>query len=173
MPPRSNTQPFCLVAEDDLNVLDYLPHWTKPFAAYFAALPVDWVAAQMVAIVDVRLPKDCAALRIDHWVRRGHYGWWSATAYAMKKKAAEQMVADYCRQGCTTFDFSTSRTNMFTDVELYNRGRTYTLPLLNHGTLPSQVQEGDEFVVFTTKSQQYVRKLWQDHGMLAAAAAPA
>jgi len=160
---NTSTEPYALVAEDDLDVEAYSMYWEKSFGEYFADIPADWAIAQVSTIVipgeEVWWKDFLRGLVVNGWAKHrwGPY-WLGAGAYIVKRETAELMVNRYVRSD-GVIDLNQGRWDAYTDWIMYGDHQMYTLPLVST-ILTEASTVHDHHMAWHINSKRKLRWLW-------------
>ena len=161
---NTSTEPYALIAEDDLDVEAYTSYWERSFGEYFAEIPADWAIAQVSTIV---IPpqnstwKDyLRGLLVNGWAARHWSSYWlGAGAYIVKRETAELVVKEYVEPN-GVIDLNKGQWEAVADVMMFEDHVVYSLPLLSYTMEGSTMHMHDNHIAWHIQSKRKLRWLW-------------
>jgi GR25 family glycosyltransferase involved in LPS biosynthesis len=146
-----SSEPFAIIAEDDMLVDAYSEFWAKPMAEYIAALPEDWQIGQLSVNIQ---GAHVAGMDLKSWVKKAP-SWFGTAAYVIRRDTAQLLVDKFMRADGVIDLLSLEPKHVYTEPMLYAKPRVvYTLPLLGYLTEDSTLHDSE-----TGKRVQTVRRL--------------
>jgi hypothetical protein len=163
---NTSTEPFVMIAEDDVSIEGYSEYWQKPWHQYLLELPPDWEVAQLV----VMNPKaELTGLSVSNgWQLRTDPNWLSASAYLIRREVAQKIVSmHYDTSGDGRVQLPLAGRALWKSEDVVYEAhvsRTYVLPLLTYVTSGgSTTTPGvDEYQNGLKESKSKILQMWMN-----------
>ena len=155
---QTSSNPYAIIAEDDVSFEEFAPFWRQPLRDYLEELPADWEVAQlMVALPHVGL----GGLQVTHWqAHTPRANWWGAVCYMIKREVAQKLVAAYVDNEGRIDLRALGDRNIWSELVVYGAPveKVYAMPLV------SVIAEGStlEHASGGAISRKKIRPLWME-----------
>ena len=155
---NTSSDPYAIIAEDDVSFEKFAPFWKQPLRQYLAVLPADWEVAQLM----VTVPGNSVGwgrLKVNQWQAHApQANWWSTACYMIKREVAQKMVATYTNNEGKIDLTALGDRHIWAELLIYGAPveKVYAMPLVSVTAKSSTLAHDSNAAI----SRRKTRPLW-------------